>query len=84
MIFFVSLGPIEFEECNAAIATEGEGELFCTIKHAQLKKKLLKNVKSNFTKFDIESDVFVWGAKPKRRKPFGIPGRRKDKDTDST
>ena len=21
--FFVSLGPIEFEECNAAIATEG-------------------------------------------------------------
>nr|XP_057909053.1 F-BAR domain only protein 2 isoform X4 [Doryrhamphus excisus] len=39
-------GPIEFEECNAAIATEG--------------------------------------AKPRRRKPFGIPGRRKDKDTDST
>ncbi|XP_030598087.1 F-BAR domain only protein 2 isoform X2 [Archocentrus centrarchus] len=24
------------------------------------------------------------GAKPRRRKPFGIPGRRKDKDTDST
>ncbi|XP_054612429.1 F-BAR domain only protein 2 isoform X7 [Dunckerocampus dactyliophorus] len=39
-------GPIEFEECNAAVATEG--------------------------------------AKPRRRKPFGIPGRRKDKDTDST
>ncbi|XP_049908598.1 F-BAR domain only protein 2 isoform X8 [Epinephelus moara] len=39
-------GPIEFEECNAAIATEG--------------------------------------AKPRKRKPFGIPGRRKDKDTDST
>ncbi|XP_056875145.1 F-BAR domain only protein 2 isoform X9 [Takifugu flavidus] len=39
-------GPIEFEECNAAIATEG--------------------------------------AKPRRRKPFSIPGRRKDKDTDST
>ncbi|XP_061657006.1 F-BAR domain only protein 2 isoform X3 [Syngnathoides biaculeatus] len=39
-------GPIEFEECNAAIATEV--------------------------------------AKPRRRKPFGIPGRRKDKDTDST
>ncbi|XP_077944993.1 F-BAR domain only protein 2 isoform X4 [Gasterosteus aculeatus] len=38
-------GPIEFEECNAAIATEG--------------------------------------AKPRKRKPFGIPGRRKDKDTDS-
>ncbi|XP_068429596.1 F-BAR domain only protein 2 isoform X1 [Clinocottus analis] len=37
-------GPIEFEECNAAIATEG--------------------------------------AKPRKRKPFGI--RRKDKDTDST
>ncbi|XP_068562670.1 F-BAR domain only protein 2 isoform X7 [Cebidichthys violaceus] len=39
-------GLIEFEECNAAIATEG--------------------------------------AKPRKRKPFGIPGRRKDKDTDST
>ncbi|XP_028457069.1 F-BAR domain only protein 2 isoform X6 [Perca flavescens] len=39
-------GPIEFEECNASIATEG--------------------------------------AKPRKRKPFGIPGRRKDKDTDST
>ncbi|XP_072227473.1 F-BAR domain only protein 2 isoform X7 [Leuresthes tenuis] len=39
-------GPIEFEECNAAVATEG--------------------------------------AKPRKRKPFGIPGRRKDKDTDST
>ncbi|KAK2818731.1 hypothetical protein Q5P01_024292 [Channa striata] len=39
-------GPIEFEECNTAIATEG--------------------------------------AKPRRRKPFGIPGRKKDKDTDST
>ncbi|KAK5852374.1 hypothetical protein PBY51_023846 [Eleginops maclovinus] len=39
-------GAIEFEECNAAIATEG--------------------------------------AKPRKRKPFGIPGRRKDKDTDST
>lgn len=39
-------GPIEFEECNIAIATEG--------------------------------------AKPRKRKPFGIPGRRKDKDTDST
>ncbi|XP_076019701.1 F-BAR domain only protein 2-like isoform X2 [Genypterus blacodes] len=39
-------GPIEFEECNPAIATEG--------------------------------------AKPRKRKPFGIPGRRKDKDTDST
>ncbi|XP_076613883.1 F-BAR domain only protein 2 isoform X3 [Chaetodon auriga] len=39
-------GPIEFEECNAAIATEG--------------------------------------TKPRKRKPFGIPGRRKDKDTDST
>ncbi|XP_077478818.1 F-BAR domain only protein 2 isoform X2 [Stigmatopora argus] len=39
-------GPIEFEECNTAIATEG--------------------------------------AKPRRRKPFGIPGRRRDKDTDST
>uniref|UniRef100_A0A671VZP0 F-BAR domain only protein 2 n=1 Tax=Sparus aurata TaxID=8175 RepID=A0A671VZP0_SPAAU len=24
------------------------------------------------------------GAKPRKRKPFGIPGRRKDKDTDST
>uniref|UniRef100_A0A3Q3B5B7 F-BAR domain only protein 2 n=1 Tax=Kryptolebias marmoratus TaxID=37003 RepID=A0A3Q3B5B7_KRYMA len=36
--------PIEFEECNTAIATE---------------------------------------AKPRKRKPFGIPGRRKDKDTDS-
>ncbi|KAK6305040.1 hypothetical protein J4Q44_G00238200 [Coregonus suidteri] len=40
-------GPIEFEECNTAIATEG--------------------------------------AKPKKRKTFAIPGRRKDnKDTDST
>ncbi|KAM7392551.1 hypothetical protein PAMA_007592 [Pampus argenteus] len=39
-------GPIEFEECNVATATEG--------------------------------------AKPRKRKPFGIPGRRKDKDTDST
>uniref|UniRef100_A0A1A8DUN8 F-BAR domain only protein 2 n=1 Tax=Nothobranchius kadleci TaxID=1051664 RepID=A0A1A8DUN8_NOTKA len=39
-------GPIDFEECNTAIATEG--------------------------------------AKPRKRKPFGIPGRRKDKDTDST
>ncbi|XP_061117967.1 F-BAR domain only protein 2 isoform X9 [Conger conger] len=39
-------GPIEFEECNTAIATEG--------------------------------------AKPRKRKAFGIPGRRKDKDTDST
>ncbi|XP_029371102.1 F-BAR domain only protein 2 isoform X2 [Echeneis naucrates] len=39
-------GPIEFEECNTAIAIEG--------------------------------------AKPRKRKPFGIPGRRKDKDTDST
>ncbi|XP_034094673.1 F-BAR domain only protein 2 isoform X4 [Gymnodraco acuticeps] len=39
-------GPIEFEECNTAIAMEG--------------------------------------AKPRKRKPFGIPGRRKDKDTDST
>ncbi|XP_028273321.1 F-BAR domain only protein 2 isoform X2 [Parambassis ranga] len=38
-------GPIEFEECNTAIATEG--------------------------------------AKPRKRKPFGIPVRRKDKDTDS-
>ncbi|KAJ3604765.1 hypothetical protein NHX12_026817 [Muraenolepis orangiensis] len=37
--------PIEFEECNAAIATEG--------------------------------------AKPRKRKTFAIPGRRKDKDTDS-
>uniref|UniRef100_A0A3P9Q961 F-BAR domain only protein 2 n=1 Tax=Poecilia reticulata TaxID=8081 RepID=A0A3P9Q961_POERE len=36
--------PIEFEECNTAIATE---------------------------------------AKPRKRKTFGIPGRRKDKDTDS-
>ncbi|KAJ0012927.1 hypothetical protein NQD34_017261 [Periophthalmus magnuspinnatus] len=39
-------GPIEFEECNIAIATEV--------------------------------------TKPRKRKPFGIPGRRKDKDTDST
>ncbi|KAI4816611.1 hypothetical protein KUCAC02_008930 [Chaenocephalus aceratus] len=39
-------GPIEFEECNTAVAMEG--------------------------------------AKPRKRKPFGIPGRRKDKDTDST
>ncbi|XP_043951887.1 F-BAR domain only protein 2 isoform X5 [Gambusia affinis] len=39
-------GPIEFEECNTAIATEG--------------------------------------AKPRKRKTFGIPGRKKDKDTDST
>ncbi|KAJ8400122.1 hypothetical protein AAFF_G00401610 [Aldrovandia affinis] len=39
-------GPIEFEECNTAIATEG--------------------------------------AKPRKRKAFAIPGRRKDKDTDST
>ncbi|KAL6463521.1 hypothetical protein MHYP_G00279120 [Metynnis hypsauchen] len=39
-------GPIEFEECNVSIATEG--------------------------------------AKPRKRKPFTIPGRRKDKDTDST
>lgn len=38
-------GPIEFEECNAAIATEG--------------------------------------AKPRKRKTFAIPGRRKEKDTDS-
>ncbi|KAG7273730.1 hypothetical protein CRUP_001810 [Coryphaenoides rupestris] len=38
-------GPIEFEECNAAIAIEG--------------------------------------AKPRKRKTFVIPGRRKDKDTDS-
>ncbi|KAJ8339337.1 hypothetical protein SKAU_G00361230 [Synaphobranchus kaupii] len=36
-------GPIEFEECNTAIATEG--------------------------------------AKPRKRKAFAIPGRRKDKDT---
>ncbi|XP_036435851.1 F-BAR domain only protein 2 isoform X2 [Colossoma macropomum] len=39
-------GPIEFEECNVSVATEG--------------------------------------AKPRKRKPFTIPGRRKDKDTDST
>ncbi|XP_064165055.1 F-BAR domain only protein 2 isoform X2 [Anguilla rostrata] len=39
-------GPVEFEECNTAIATEG--------------------------------------AKPRKRKAFAIPGRRKDKDTDST
>ncbi|XP_028980842.2 F-BAR domain only protein 2 isoform X11 [Esox lucius] len=40
-------GPIEFEECNTAIASEG--------------------------------------AKPRKRKTFAIPGRRKDnKDTDST
>ncbi|KAM6985461.1 F-BAR domain only protein 2 isoform 2-T2 [Aplochiton taeniatus] len=39
-------GPIEFEECNTAIATEA--------------------------------------AKPRKRKTFAIPGRRKDKDTDST
>uniref|UniRef100_A0A672RGB2 F-BAR domain only protein 2 n=1 Tax=Sinocyclocheilus grahami TaxID=75366 RepID=A0A672RGB2_SINGR len=39
-------GPIEFEECNVSIATEG--------------------------------------AKPRKRKTFVIPGRRKDKDTDST
>ncbi|XP_076140171.1 F-BAR domain only protein 2 isoform X1 [Alosa pseudoharengus] len=39
-------GPIEFEECNVAVATEG--------------------------------------IKPRKRKGFGIPGRRKDKDTDST
>uniref|UniRef100_A0A673GQI9 F-BAR domain only protein 2 n=1 Tax=Sinocyclocheilus rhinocerous TaxID=307959 RepID=A0A673GQI9_9TELE len=39
-------GPIEFEECNVSIATEG--------------------------------------AKPRKRKTFTIPGRRKDKDTDST
>uniref|UniRef100_A0A9J8BL41 F-BAR domain only protein 2 n=1 Tax=Cyprinus carpio carpio TaxID=630221 RepID=A0A9J8BL41_CYPCA len=39
-------GPIEFEECNVSIATEG--------------------------------------AKPRKRKTFAIPGRRKDKDTDST
>ncbi|XP_062844295.1 F-BAR domain only protein 2 isoform X2 [Trichomycterus rosablanca] len=39
-------GPIEFEECNVTIATEG--------------------------------------AKPRKRIPFAIPGRRKDKDTDST
>ncbi|XP_030642750.1 F-BAR domain only protein 2 [Chanos chanos] len=38
-------GPIEFEECNVSIATEG--------------------------------------AKPRKRKTFAIPGRRKDKDTDS-
>ncbi|KAL4617546.1 F-BAR domain only protein 2 isoform X3 [Arapaima gigas] len=38
-------GPIEFEECNIAIATEG--------------------------------------AKPRKRKGFAIPGRRRDKDTDS-
>ncbi|XP_034784370.2 F-BAR domain only protein 2-like isoform X4 [Acipenser ruthenus] len=38
-------GPIDFEECNIANATEG--------------------------------------AKPRKRKTFGIPGRRKDKDTDS-
>ncbi|XP_048877440.1 F-BAR domain only protein 2 isoform X4 [Brienomyrus brachyistius] len=39
-------GPIEFEECNISIATEG--------------------------------------TKPRKRKTFAIPGRRKDKDTDST
>ncbi|XP_051513266.1 F-BAR domain only protein 2-like isoform X3 [Myxocyprinus asiaticus] len=39
-------GPIEFEECNVSIATEG--------------------------------------AKPRKRKTFVIPGRRRDKDTDST
>ncbi|XP_062410449.1 F-BAR domain only protein 2 isoform X3 [Sardina pilchardus] len=39
-------GPIEFEECNVAVATEG--------------------------------------IKPKKRKGFGIPIRKKDKDTDST
>ncbi|XP_051979046.1 F-BAR domain only protein 2 isoform X1 [Xyrauchen texanus] len=39
-------GPIEFEECNISIATEG--------------------------------------AKPRKRKTFVIPGRRRDKDTDST
>ncbi|XP_034048949.1 F-BAR domain only protein 2 isoform X3 [Thalassophryne amazonica] len=39
-------GPIRFEECNTAIATEG--------------------------------------AKPRKRIAFGIPGRRKDKDSDST
>ncbi|KAK1174232.1 F-BAR domain only protein 2-like isoform X4 [Acipenser oxyrinchus oxyrinchus] len=38
-------GPIDFEECNIANATEG--------------------------------------AKPRKRKTFGIPGRRKEKDTDS-
>ncbi|XP_050965456.1 F-BAR domain only protein 2 isoform X3 [Labeo rohita] len=39
-------GPIEFEECNVSVATEG--------------------------------------AKPRKRKTFAIPGRRRDKDTDST
>ncbi|XP_016299043.1 F-BAR domain only protein 2-like isoform X2 [Sinocyclocheilus anshuiensis] len=39
-------GPIEFEECNVSIATEG--------------------------------------VKPRKRKTFAIPGRRRDKDTDST
>ncbi|KAK2911973.1 hypothetical protein Q8A67_004106 [Cirrhinus molitorella] len=39
-------GPIEFEECNVPVTTEG--------------------------------------AKPRKRKTFAIPGRRRDKDTDST
>ncbi|XP_060769463.1 F-BAR domain only protein 2 isoform X3 [Neoarius graeffei] len=39
-------GPIDFEECNVSLTTEG--------------------------------------AKPRKRKAFAIPGRRKDKDTDST
>ncbi|XP_026777779.3 F-BAR domain only protein 2 isoform X5 [Pangasianodon hypophthalmus] len=39
-------GPIDFEECNVSLTTEG--------------------------------------AKPRKRKTFAIPGRRRDKDTDST
>ncbi|XP_074546015.1 F-BAR domain only protein 2 isoform X2 [Halichoeres trimaculatus] len=33
---------------------------------------------------ECNTAIATEGAKPRKRKPFGIPGRRKDKDTDST
>lgn len=33
IFFVVSLGPIEFEECNTAIATEGKS--YCKVKDVQ-------------------------------------------------
>ncbi|MBN3300362.1 FCHO2 protein, partial [Amia calva] len=66
-------GPIEFEECNTAIVTEvlkrwGFGDWKCAFYFVI---KLTP----------IQSKL---GAKPRKRKAFAIPGRRKDKDTDST
>lgn len=47
-IFFVSLGPIEFEECNTAIATEGT--FYYSLKDAQKQFKLKAQVEFHISK----------------------------------